>query len=46
MKNLLLAASLIGNIILFYQHSADKADLYDASERAKFFQNKIKEDYK
>ena len=45
-KNLLFVTSLIGNIILFYQHSADKADLYDASEKAQFFQNKVKENSK
>ena len=46
MKNLLLTVSLIGNIILFYQHFADKADLYDTSKRAQFFQNKVGENPK
>ena len=42
-KNLLFVASLIGNVFLFYQHSVNNADLYDASEKAKFFQNQVKE---
>lgn len=43
MKNLLLFFSLIGIFVLLYLRSKDKADLYDASQRAEFFQNKVKE---
>ncbi|HLQ40709.1 MAG TPA: hypothetical protein VK118_07085 [Tetragenococcus sp.] len=41
MKKFLLTASLLCNVVLFYQLSECQKDLYDQSQRAEFYRKKL-----
>lgn len=43
MRKFILLASLLSNLVLLYQLSEDKKNIYDLSERAKFYKQKFDE---
>jgi len=46
MKRIIFVASLLSNVVLLYKLNENKKDLYDLSERAKFYKQQFDENTK